>query len=83
MQMDNKSANLGESLESDSLDTEPASLSDVNSSQPHTEVDSITNILFKGVVNPSGGLNSSYFQYLVNQTQGDVGAPGGPQKCKS
>lgn len=46
---------------------------DVNSSQPHSEADSLSNIIFKGVVSPAGTVNGTYFQYLVNQSQVEMG----------
>ena len=48
---------------------------EVNSSQPHSENESISNIIFKGVVNPAGTVNGTYFQYLVNQSQVEMGVP--------
>lgn len=48
-------------------------LSEVNSSQPHNEADSISSIIFKGVVSPAGTVNGTYFQYLVNQSQVEMG----------
>lgn len=49
------------------------SISDVNSSQPHFEIGSISDIIFKGVMSPVGSVNASYFQYLVNQSQTEMG----------
>lgn len=49
--------------------------SDVNTSQPHYEADSISSIIFKGIVSPAGSVNGTYLQYLVNQSQIDVGVP--------
>jgi hypothetical protein len=37
------------------------------------EGESIGNIIFKSVVSPSGAVNGSYFQYLVNQSQLEMG----------
>lgn len=51
----------------------PLSISDVNSSQPHSEIGSISDIIFKGVLSPVGSVNASYFQYLVNQSQTEMG----------
>lgn len=48
-------------------------ISDVNSSQPHSEIGSISDIIFKGVLSPVGSVNASYFQYLVNQSQAEMG----------
>lgn len=56
------------------------SISDVNASQPHNEVDSINNIIFKGIVSPAGTVNGSYFQYLVNQSQVEMGVSGALQR---
>lgn len=53
------------------------SLSEVNSSQLHNDADSISNIIFKGVVSPAGTVNGTYFQYLVNQSQVEMGVPRG------
>jgi hypothetical protein len=56
--------------------------SDVNSSQSHSEIDSISNIIFKGIVSPAGGVNLSYVNYLVNQSQVEAGVELGVVKCK-
>lgn len=49
--------------------------SDVNSSHADSDVDSIGNIIFKGILNPAGSVNGSYYQYLVNQSQVEMGVP--------
>lgn len=48
---------------------------DVNSSQPQNEGDSIGSIIFKGIMSPSGTQNGTYYQYLVNQSQVEMGVP--------
>lgn len=50
-------------------------LVDVNSSQPQNEGDSIGSIIFKGIMSPSGTQNGTYYQYLVNQSQVEMGVP--------
>lgn len=72
-----QSANQGENCESQRIRSSYRCevLSDVNSSQPHTEGDSIGSILFKGIVSPAGTVNGSYYQYLVNQSQVEMGVP--------
>jgi hypothetical protein len=55
-------------------------LSDVNSSQSRSEIDSISNIIFKGIVSPAGGVNLTYVNYLVNQSQVEMET--GVVKCE-
>jgi hypothetical protein len=55
-------------------------ISDVNSSQSRSEIDSISNIIFKGIVSPAGGVNLTYVNYLVNQSQVEMET--GVVKCK-
>lgn len=72
-----QSSNQGENWENQqrSFDYECEILADVNSSQPHNEGDSIGSILFKGIVSPVGIVNGTYYQYLVNQSQAEMGVP--------
>lgn len=53
---------------------------DANSSQPRSEVDSISNIIFKGVFSPAGSVNLTYISYLVNQSQVEMNIPINSQK---
>lgn len=51
---------------------------DANFSQSRAEIESISNIIFKGIVSPAGGVNLTYVNYLVNQSQVEMGVV----KCK-
>ena len=46
---------------------------ELNSSQSHTDVNNLSSILLKGLVSPSGTVNGTYLQYLVNQSQAELG----------